>query len=202
MPNTLGKTEICNIALRRIGVRPVNNVDSDTSTAATEIKAVWDLAVQAVLRVQEWNFATKVTPLAELSNESVLGWDHIYIYPADCAIIWSVEDAVSIRSASVQHKWKALLSPDTNTPVIATDVDGAYAKYTAVVTDPTKWDSVYVDALAWRLAYDVCQRLVSNSSMFQKCAAMYSQAIASAQTMNKVEDGDDEENLGAFINVR
>ena len=202
MPNTLGKTEICNIALRRIGIRPVNNVDSDTSTAATELKAVWSLAVHSVLRGAEWNFAKKITPLAELKNEKALGWDYLYQYPKDCTAFWSIENENSIRSGDIKNKWETLLSPETNQQAIATDVPQAYGRYTADVKDPTMWDSQFVDCLAWRVAMDVCQSLASDTGLFNKCAQMYSTCLSAAQTANKTERHNDEETLGFFINAR
>lgn len=202
MPNTLGKTDICNLALRRIGVRSINNVETDTDTAAVEMKAVWPNAVQCVLREAEWNFAKKITPLALLDGEEVLGWRFLYTYPRDCAMFWKVESPTSSMIHEFEHKWEALLSPNTNTPVIATNVEGAYGRYTAQVTDTTRWDAHFVDCLAWRLAYDACPRLSSDAAEFQKCVRGYAAALSNAQTMNKVENKNHHEQFGFFINVR
>ncbi|KHM51603.1 hypothetical protein SAMN02745671_01694 [Anaerovibrio lipolyticus DSM 3074] len=202
MPNTLGKTEICNIALRRIGVRPVNNVETDVSTPATELKAVWSLAVHSVLRGAEWNFARKIIPLAELNEEKVLGWDYLYRYPNDCAALWAIEDENSIRSGDLKHKWESVLSPETNQQAIATDCPQAYGRYTALVEDPTKWDSQFVDCLGWRLAMDVCQALASDTGLFNKCSQMYAACLSAAQTANKTEKYNDEEIYGFFVNAR
>lgn len=202
MPSTLGKTEICNIALRRIGVRPVNDVDKDTATAAIELRAVWNLAVQSILRLNEWNFATKIIALAEITNETIIGWDHLYMYPTDCVMAWSIETESSIRDSSISYEWENLLSPDTNTLVIVTDQANAYLRYTAMVTDPTKWDSNFVNALAWRLAYEVCQKLSADASLFQKCATMYTQAAAEAQTMDVKENNNPTDTSGPYVEVR
>ena len=202
MPNTLGKTEICNIALRRIGIRPVNNVETDTSTAATELKSVWSLAVFSVLRGAEWNFARKITPLAELASEKALGWEYLYQYPNDCVAMWGIEDENSIRNSDITHKWETMLSPDSGTQAIATDCPNAYGRYTSVVNDPTKWDTQFVDCLGWRLAMDVCQRLASDTNLFTKCSQMYVSSLSAAQTANKTEKKNDEESQGFFINVR
>lgn len=202
MAGSLGKTEICNIALRRLGVRPINNIESDTGAAAIELRAAWDLAVESVLRISDWNFATKITALAVISDETVIGWDYLYMYPSDCVMAWKLETINSMKDASVTYKWEKLLSPVTNTPVIAADLDSAYLRYTARVTDPTAWDMDFINALGWRLAVDVCQRLTSDSSVFNKCVTMYTQFIAEAQTMNKVENNNDATPTGPYVEVR
>lgn len=202
MSNELGKTAICNIALRRIGVSPVNNVDMDTSSPAIEMRAAWPLAVNAVLRSAQWSFAKKIIPLAEIYNEKILGWEKVYSYPKDCVMLWSIEDESSIRNKEIKHKWEKCLSPTTNLQVIACDLPEAYAVYTTKIEDPVMWDEIFVDALAWRLALDTCPRLVSDSGVYQRCTQMYSSTLLTAQTMNKTENGKDEEILGAFINVR
>ena len=202
MANTLGKTEICNIALRRIGVNPINNVESDVSAAAMELRSMWDLTVENVLRSAEWSFARKVIPLAEVGDEKSLGWDYLYKYPADCSIMWHIENESSIHNPDIKNKWEKLLSPVTNTPCIACDVAEAYGIYTARITDPVLWDEMFVDALAWKLASEVCQRLASDTSLWNRCSTMYRSAIVTAQTMNKTENGTDDALQGAFITCR
>lgn len=202
MPNKLGKTDICNLALRHIGVRPVNNVETDPDVAATEMKAIWDNAVQNVLRETEWNFAKKIKPLALLSDETVLGWRFLYTYPRDCAMLWKIESPVSAYVHEFEHKFELLLSPETNTPAIATNVEGAYGRYTAMVTETTRWDSSFVDCLAWRLALDACPRLSTDSQDYQNCARGYAMSLSNALTLNKVERRNDHEQFGFFINVR
>lgn len=202
MPNTLGKTDICNLALRRIGVRPINNVETDPDVAATEMKAIWDNAVQNVLRASEWGFAKKIKPLTLLADEVIIGWQFLYTYPRDCAMFWKVESPVSVHNHEFEHKFELLLSPDTSTPVIATNVEGAYGRYTAVVTETTRWDSSFVDCLAWRLAMDACPRLSTDSQDYQVCYRGYSAALSNAITMNRREDKNNHEKFGFFINVR
>lgn len=202
MPNKLGKTDICNLALRHIGVRPVNNVETDPDVAATEMNAIWDNAVQNVLRASEWNFAKKITPLALLADEEVIGWRFLYAYPRDCAVFWKVDNPVTIRNNEVDPKFELILSPVSNTPAIATDLEGAYGRYTAIVTDTTRWDSSFVDCLAWRLALDACPRLSTDSQDYQNCSRGFSMAISNAMTMNQREDNNNREKFGFFINVR
>ena len=198
----LGKTEICNMALRYIGVRPVNNVESDTSAAAVELKAFWDLAVESTLRLNDWNFATKIIALAEIADEKCLGWDYAYMYPADCIMAWSVETESSVRDASVTYEWEKLLSPETSTPVIATNQESAYLRYTSRVTDPSTWDTSFINALTWKLASLVCSRLTSDAGIFQKCSAMYAQAAQEAQTMNRAENNNPTTPEGPYVEVR
>lgn len=203
MPNRLGKTEICNIALRRLGVRPVNDVDHDNINAAYEMRALWSMAVESTLRAADWAFARKVVPLAELADEKALGWQYVYMYPRDCMMFWGVESAVSIRNPEIRHRWEIQRSAESNQQVILADVPQAYGRYTAMLADdPTQWDGTFVDALGWRLAMDACQKLAADTGLFQKCTQMYSATVAGAQTMNKLEHGNHEHYRGFFINCR
>jgi hypothetical protein len=53
----VSKTSICNKALRKLGSKPVMNVDTDTSRQATLCKSAYDDILDEVLREHNWNFA-------------------------------------------------------------------------------------------------------------------------------------------------
>lgn len=197
----LSQIQICNLALKRISVRPINAI-TDQTPAAQSLKTVWDMAVYSVLRTNDWNFATKIVPLTLLANEMVIGWNYLYAYPPDCVMAWKVCDANSVQDQNITYDWEALLSPTTSTYSIASNLENAYLRYTSGVTDITKWDAAFADALAWRLAIDISQESTGDSGNAARCSQFYAQAIAAAQTMNKTEKNNPTTPDSPYIDIR
>ena len=71
MPSTV---DICNLALQRLGAKPISSL-SDDSTAARECNRVYDHARDSELRSHPWNFARKRASLAASSTVPAFGYD-------------------------------------------------------------------------------------------------------------------------------
>ena len=197
----VSQTEICNLALLRLSVRRITAI-SDGSKPATALSDAWDLCVKSALRDNNWNFAQKIIPLTQIANETVLGWDYLYVYPADGLFIREICDQNTIGSNVKNYEWEKMLSPDTSTPSIATNLENAYARYTVLVTDVTKWDSQFCDCLAWRLAAECAHSLTGSQDIAARMVQAYSAASATAQTSNAVEGHKDEEHYSPYISTR
>jgi hypothetical protein len=76
-------TKLANLALSHIGARPLVELDEDTTTEAKSCRLHYDAVMEALLRMHQWNFATR---RAEVVFDSVPAneWASAWKLPTDC----------------------------------------------------------------------------------------------------------------------
>lgn len=76
---------ITNLALGRIGVKRITDIDPavDTSTQAADADAVWEYIRDEVLEDKDWVFAKKRVALPQSFQTPWSGFDYAYILPSD-----------------------------------------------------------------------------------------------------------------------
>lgn len=188
------------MALSHLGQRAINSITEGTVNA---LKCVtfFDSCRDALLREHGWNFATKRVALAEISGETVLGWDYLYSVPSLCLYVRSVftEDTLV---GNINTEFRELISPTTNVRAIATNLESAYCEYTVQVTDTTLFDPMFVDALSYKLASKLAQPLCGNVELGKTMYAAYLQSVAEAKRLNKCENNEERPETSSYIDVR
>lgn len=151
------EVDICNLALGHLGDNAtVASLDPPEGSAQAEHCArFYDIARDTLLEAHSWNFATKRVQLAELTSESEQ-WDYSYAKPSDCIT------AISVMAADAPDDYLAVTSAvpvafvmeasEDGTEIILTDLEDAYLRYVARITDTTKFSAMFVMALSWQLA--------------------------------------------------
>ena len=181
------KTEICNLALMRIGSTTVGNIDTENSAEANACRQFYDVARRATLRGHRWNFATKRSNLARLPDDSVEDWNYVYQYPSDCLAIRSIltvprnQDPIEYEVANI----------DGNR-VILTDEQGARIIYTTDVVDAVLYDDTFINALSYRLAMEVSGPLTASSGLREQMLNLYLNELESARGEDSSEGMPDE----------
>jgi hypothetical protein len=121
-----------------------------------------------LLQTYPWVFARKDEPLAELS-EPLKGWRFSYALPAGCMrplqLIW--------RKRTVA-KWEEAGN------VIGCEYRPVSLRYTAKITDTTKWSPQFQEALCLKLAADIALSVNADfggtSGLLQREAGVISEA--------------------------
>lgn len=162
---------ICNLALAHIGVAEINSL-TEATNQARQCNLLFVPARDAVLREFPWNFATKMTRLAQ-APVSVPDWDYVYQYPSDCL------RAIRIYEASATTTEFRVVLLDGGKAIV-TNVANAYLEYTARVTDPALFDAQFIDAFSWKLAAELAAPLTGDPRLGQYAYQMYQQALRSA----------------------
>jgi hypothetical protein len=124
--------------------------------------------------MHSWNFASRRVALAGVTMPYTM-WRYAYACPGDMMVAVSVlppevENDYTIRPYPAdRYGWGWINTPfvgagvyvpqeysietDTNgNKIIYTNQEGALLRYQALVTDPTKFDPLFVMALSWHLA--------------------------------------------------
>lgn len=161
--------DICNLALAHIGDEAtVASLDPPEGSAqASHCARFYPMARDSLLEAHTWNFAVRRAVLAEVAN-TWTQWQFAYAKPADCLRVISVlpSDGYDDYEANVSENTVSdlniggFLAPqkyvielnDNSASVILTNQEDAIVRYSAFVTDTTKFSPLFVQVLSWNLA--------------------------------------------------
>jgi hypothetical protein len=192
----VNQTIICNQALARLTQGKIQSIDELNSKGAEFCKLFYDTSRQYLLRASNWGFAKKVDALA-LTTETPFDWDYEYQIPSGCLRVryLAPEGGTNLTQQFIDGEMVYAPDPSHPEPVaydivgdkIWTNLEDAYCIYTQDVTDETKFDALFVDLLAWRLAFDVAMPLTGKHVLRDKMKAEYLEAMVKATAVNNNE---------------
>ena len=175
---TLGEyseVAIANMALAAIGRGAQITSLDEASQAARACKLRYPYARDAVLRAYDWNFAAKRAELAKNALKPAFEYANAYDLPADCLLVRSV-------FAGETEKWVV------EGRQILTDMgDPIFVKYTSLVTDAARFDPLFVEALAARIASDIAVQLSESVSRAQGLWQVYQMKLIEARRRDAQE---------------
>ncbi|HEX6215294.1 MAG TPA: hypothetical protein VFZ38_10770 [Vicinamibacterales bacterium] len=194
----MAEVDICNMALDRIGVdQDIESLD-DTSLRARVCKRWYAHCRDVLLSDTPWNWALRVTALAEVSGDVPPGWSKQYRYPTDCLALKDVTDAggsryplnqwygavfygISYPWSMPRYSWEVRGEAENETgKIILVDCAVPYGLYVRRVTDPNQFDVQFTNTLAWGLAVEIAAGVKASADMRKQAAAAYAECKASA----------------------
>lgn len=145
------QVEICNMALSFIGSSATlqSVVPPDPSAEAALCAQFYPIALNTVLEMHPWSFATKLVVLEEHPCDRD-EWEFCYMLPHDylkaLAVLppGSSDDYKDAQEFSIEQD-------DDGTTRLFTDVEDAVLKYTMCVTSTRSFPPTFAMALAWHL---------------------------------------------------
>lgn len=148
--------DICNLALSHIGDRAnVNSINPpETSIQSEHCARFYPFALDTLLRMHPWTFATRRRLLADISLvvPAAHPWQYAYAVPADLVTILGIYSGARQFDEDA-HEYEYEIGNDGNsTQVIYTNCDAATMRYVAEVTDSTRFPALFTQALSWLLA--------------------------------------------------
>jgi hypothetical protein len=163
------ETTICNQALGKLGVPRIIDLDEE-STAARICRLHYSETRDEVLRHHRWNFAIKRVELTLLSTPPAFGWGYQFELPTDCLRVIEVNNwDLSRRQGAWEIEGKVLLSRYST----------ALIRYIARIEDANKFDSLFVEALALKLAAKIAMPINGSSDMMEKFLGEYEKVTGS-----------------------
>lgn len=172
------KTDICNRALIKLGKATIRDIDTDESPQGTLCKAVYVSMLDEVLRQAEWNFAVNRQALnKDASGSPLYEWAYRFILPTVPPVIKiiSVENNVSFKIES---------------NYLVSNSDNIKLKYIGRITDPNLYDSLFINVLVLRLAYEISFSLTSQTSLGDSIYKQYLLALEEAKNQNSQDDNE------------
>lgn len=154
------ETDICNLALGRLG-EMCDMVDvNENSVYAAVAKRTYPIVRDALLERHAWNFATTRTR-GQLVEEKPIGWKCMYQVPDNALRILSVYSEE--RGTWIEEEpWVF----EMNGPyrVILTNIEHAVIKYIQYTANADLYSPGFVDALAWHLAASIAGPIVKGET--------------------------------------
>jgi hypothetical protein len=175
----LGKVDIINSALSCIGERPTTSIGTDSSERAKVADRRYNEVRNSLLRNHPWNFATRRFKTNAKKTTPVFGFDYAYDLPDGCLRILGTDNE--------SYVWQ-IESDENGTLVLLTDrSDFPSVQYIYEVTDPTKFDSIFVQAFIYRLGSEFAQDLTGRSELSAKLQGQFLGVLAEARSINASE---------------
>lgn len=156
------KVQIAKLALQHIGDRYDISDLTENSVEAEQVNLVYEDTRKELLRTHPWRFATKYRALPQLDVTVPANWTYAYQYPTDALRIVEIANPLGRDLPPIEFE-VALLSDDTK--VILTDHDDAEFRYTADISDPTRFDPEFVTAFSFLLASRVTMPLTGDLNL-------------------------------------
>jgi hypothetical protein len=178
--------EVVNRALTLIGVERIVSIDDD-SKAARACKSQYDMTRLSELRANRWAFAMRRAQLGALAAAPLFGFNLAYPLPTDCVRVDFVgEFYAGVSLTDYRNTDESLFAVEGRE--ILTDLPAPLdLRYVADVENVQEFDPLFVDALAHRLAIDVCEDLTQSSGKKDGVARAYGMIIQRATRVNAIE---------------
>jgi hypothetical protein len=166
----IGKMEIINVALARLGESPIQSLE-EGSVPANVAKQMYDVARTAALRDYNWAFASKIATLARLDVTPV-DFRFAFALPSGC-----------LRVAGLRGGAPYTLRGD----VLYADCENAVIEYTEDVVDTVRYDSKFVEALTYKLASELAMPIKGSADLMNYYREAYEATIRQAATYSARE---------------
>lgn len=193
-------TEVCNIALKRLGVGLIVNL-TDGSDQAAVLNAVYNATRDRLLRELPWNFAQfRVRLASDPTKTPVFGYNYAYPLPTKpyCVkvnetdppdAVYDIENTADVNGAVTGR-------------VLVTDESRISIRFTGKLEDPQQWDSSFVETMASDLAAQIAYPLTESEAKTKAAAAWAKEARSHAETVNSQEGSTKLADNNILIDVR
>jgi hypothetical protein len=154
---------ICNLALGKLGAGSIISLDEE-STEARVCRLHYTQTRDEVLRSHRWNFAIKSEELVQTVEVPPFGWAFQYALPTDCLRILEMNSYdLAQRPGTWEIEGRYLVTNDTS----------ARVRYIRRITDCNLFDSLFVEALALRVASKIAMPLNGSMGMAESLLGQY-----------------------------
>lgn len=177
---------ICNLALSYIGdSASVASIDPPEGGPQAQMCAtMYPIAVNALLEMYDWTFATRRAAVAEFANEDTHGWKGAFTVPADCLRV------VRVHTQSRQREDEPTdceyeVGASLRGRVLYTEAEAPVVTYISSNTTSAVFSNAFVVALAWYLANMLAGQRVKGKeghAMSQNCMKQFELALRFAKS--------------------
>jgi hypothetical protein len=186
----VSEVSICNSALVKVGAQRIIAL-TDSNERARLCSEQYVKNRDELLRSHPWNFALKRVALSPLDPVPLFDWDNQFALPIDCLRVLRTDLGDDEGGA-----WKV------EGRYLMANTDTISIQYIAKITDPTKFDSVFTETLACKIAADISYSLVQNVALSQKLEATYESKLRMARSFDAQEGQGDRVYADSWLNSR
>jgi hypothetical protein len=168
---------ICNRALQKLGARRITSLTEDTPSARA-CNVAYEAVRDAELRAHPWSFAIQRFSLAASSTEPLFNKTSAFPLPSGFLRLIDPDPEVVSLDADWQIEGNEII----------TNYDAPLeVRCLVVVTDPNVMDPLFREALATKLALELCEEITQSNSKKAELKDDYRQIIRDARRVNAFE---------------
>ena len=148
-----------------------------------------------VMPLHPWNFAITRAALAQLSAAPAYGFSYQYALPTDpyCLRVLGMEyEDYIFKIENVATHGRVLLTDESTAKIL----------YVARITDPTVFDSMFVDVLTAKLSVDLAYPVTNSTNLQDKLQKLYQAKLSEARSIDGQEGFIDDLVSDTFTNFR
>ena len=154
----VSKTDICNLALARVGALSIMDINDADSKGARACKNALEATVREVSRAHIWNCLSARATLAQLTEAPAFGFALQYQLPTDFIRLAKL-NGVDVNDDQPGDFYKI------EGKRLLTDEDSAQIQYVAYVDDPNQYDPLMVDCVVVLLASKIAVPMRQDEAM-------------------------------------
>ncbi len=188
----VSNVSVCNKALILLGEDIISSLSDDTK-AAIQCGNIYEHTRDAMLRKHPWNFAVKRVALSQSTTAPVWGFDYSYTLPVDCLRVLFVENE-DIYPFKLEGRFVVTDN--------GSDSSTINIKYISRIIDPSQWDTLFVDLLSSRLAYELAIPLTDLKQRRDDMKDLYLERLADVQAVDAQEETSDQVPDGSWADSR
>ena len=179
--------QICNAALTKLGDDTITSL-ADNTERARACAARYEAVRDAELRRRRWKFSIRRASLAALATAPISDYDRQFQLPTDYlrliegGDIADAADLTDYRTSSGRALYS--IEGDKLLTNLSAPLD---IRYIARIEDVSLYDAAFTEALASRLAVELCERITQSDSKRELAWADYRTAIREASRANAIE---------------
>lgn len=190
------EVEIANAALQKLGAARIVDL-TDNSVAARACNNCYERLRDKELRAHRWNFAISRAQLAASTTSPAFGPAYAYPLPADFLRLAPLDpeniagSGLSIPGTIVTFgasmDWRIENHLDGRA-ILSNEGAPLNIRYVAIVTDPNLMDALFREALACRMAEEMCEEITQSNVKKADARTDYKAAIQEAKLTNALEN--------------
>jgi hypothetical protein len=166
------------MALQKLGAARVNAL-TENSRNARSCNACYELLRDEEMGAYPWNFAKTRTVLAPSAAPPAFDFAYAFPIPTDTLTI--------LLPNSSFLDWK-IEQQGGQTCILTNQGASINLTYIAKVTDPTRFDPSFALALAYKMAFHMCEEITQSNEKKQDAAQSYKDVIARAKRNNAFQN--------------
>lgn len=175
------KSEICNLALSRLGdKKTVENIDNPTTQTEKTFAKWYDITRRAALRKMMPNFARVREVWAKSNYTPAFGYKNAYDYRSDCVKILGIGNLDTPDYDYVVEGNYLLSNGDYES--------GLPVRYVKDITDITKFDDNFIELFSLLLAYNVAPEVTESVGRLQYLTQILPSKVAEVIAVNSQEN--------------
>ena len=180
----LSETDICNMALGRIGAKRLSDFSNkdENNAQSVQCRLHYEQTRDALLRSHWWRFARSRVQLSENTTAPTFEFDNAFDLPSDFLRLWikPFEDN-NWRLNNTHHTFSM------EGKQLLTDEDSVYLRYIKKVTDVSEFDPLFVEVLTLKLALKMCMPLSQDKELYQVLYQEMRDILARVRVVDKRE---------------